>query len=246
MESRSILTILNKQTGELETRNIHTGELVATSNAMVAGAAFIYSMEVADAICSLVREGLTYKKISMLRNMPSLHLIFAWKNAHPDFAKRLKEARADRAALFHDRAVEVLEDDEPLTRDAVTAAKFKFDGWLKLAEKGDPNTYSAKPTSLPSSQAPTMIVINTGISRDEPITVNGEVYEKESTNAGGRIHVTGGLPESEPITEVREAIGAEISGLGDEPEGIESGSREENGDYLEEEGIQEESKEESF
>lgn len=171
MEAKETMTLLNKRTGELETFNIHTGEVVARSGELVAN--HIYSLEIAEAIANLVREGLTYAKISKITKVP-LHLIYAWKDTHPDFRHRLNTARKDRGTYFHDKAVDVLEDNDTLEREEVPGAKFKFDSYLKLAGISAPSEYAPQP-KVASVAAPATIIINTGITR-EPIHIE-EVHE---------------------------------------------------------------------
>jgi len=180
VDTNETMTLLNKQTGELETRNIHTGELVVTEGDLTSS--HIYSVEICDAICNLIREGYTYTSASKAPGMPPLYLIYQWLNRHPEFKKKAADARRDRATFFHDEAVREL--GETADREDVPVGKFKFDGYMKLAEKGNPDEYGQKTAAL-GQMAPTMIVINTGINRDEPITVEG-VYDGQGSDGARR------------------------------------------------------------
>lgn len=190
MLAKDTLTILNKTTKELETYNVHTGELVATSRSLVGSSQIVFDLGIAEHICMLIREGHTLRKISEMEGMPSYHVILSWRGQHPDFAKAMKTATSDRATVFHDKAVDVLEKEEYLDRDSLNNAKFKFDGFIRLAEKGNPNQYAAKPTTIVAggSQSPT-IIVNTGIRRT-PQHVEGETYadtQAEDTDTGREV-----------------------------------------------------------
>lgn len=212
MEERSTMTLLNKQTKLLETFNIHTGELVQREGELVSQ--FVYSIEIADAMCALIREGTTLKNIAAMDQFPNLHIIYNWQNHYPDFKMKMKQAKKDRAEYFHDKAVGVLEDADGISKEEVPGAKLQFDGFLKLAEKGNPDAYNPKPQQLIGGAAPAMIIINTGINRDSPITVettSEEICVNKRSSDGLR-RVYGQTRE----TEAGASIGAEISGLASE------------------------------
>lgn len=181
MLAKDTLTLLNKKTKELETYNVHTGELVASGTSLQGSSQIVFDLGIAEHICMLIREGNTLRTIATMEGMPSLHVILSWRSRHPDFAKAMKVAEYDRAAVFHDKAVAVLDADDYDSKDELNKAKFKFDGYLRLAEKGDPNKYAAKPTTVLAggSAAPT-IIVNTGIRRT-PQHVEGDTYAEETT-----------------------------------------------------------------
>lgn len=207
MEEKNTMTLLNKQTKALETYNIHTGELVATSGQLVRS--FVYSLEIAEAICNLIREGKTLNDIALIEGMPQLHTMYQWRRYHPDFRKHMSDAKKDRAEYFHDKAVEALRDSAGASKEEVPGAKLQFDGFIKLAERGNPEEYNAKPQMLQQSAAPAMIVINTGINR-EPTTI--EVNNEEICISEGSQDSIQSVPEAERTgrEEVIEAVGAEI------------------------------------
>jgi len=184
----SVLVLLNKNTGKLETFNIHTGELVATEGTVPS--TFVYSVEMGEAICNLIREGRTVHEIATLKGMPPLHLIYRWRNAHPDFSQKLKAAKHDRADYFHDKAVEVLEKSDGFTKDEAPMTKLRFDGYLKLAEKNNPEEYTDKNKQVAGSST-TVIMIDTGIRRHETI-IEGEVLDEKSKSPSGQRDGVGG------------------------------------------------------
>lgn len=224
MEEKSTITILNKQTKKLETINIHTGEIVATQGEVTQQ--FLYTLEMSEAICNAVREGQTLRQISQLDAMPPLFILYNWRNAHPDFKAKLKQARSDRAFYFEDKAIEALEEAEVSSKDDMAGLKLRLDGYTKLAEKANPESFSPKPQLLHGAAAPAMIVINTGINR--------EIIEIEANNEKIRI---GGGSEDRPgrvESKVKEGIGAEIGDIdaeyssGEETSGQEEDIKKEN------------------
>lgn len=243
MEKKFTMTLLNKETGQLETRDIRTGEIVATNG--VLESSFIYSVEIGEAICNLVREGYTYQKISQTQGMPPLHMIYNWRNHHPDFAKKLSEARRDRANYFHDQAVQVIEDSATLDKDEVAREKFRFDGFLKLAERGNPEEYGAK-TGNSGSTGPTTIVINTGVNRQEVIEIKGERNEEtEGTDGRQSTDHDGGISEGARAIEAEyRGIGAEIDD-GESDAGINERELPPAGEEGDEEKSEKENQEES-
>lgn len=239
MKESETMTLLNQRTGKLETFNVHTGELVVVEGQNLP--AHLYTIEIGDAICNLVREGMTYDQICKMPGMPQKHLIFRWRDFHPDFAARLKKARIDRATIHHEKAIAVLEESDTIEKDEVPRQKFRFDSYMKLAERAAPEEFGQQTKVQHENAAPTMIVINTGINRDEPITLEGVCNEKEDSdgerheNAIGRTSQIGAEIEGLTGGSGAEAIGEREGEIGSES------FQEEGGE--EEEGNQEESKE---
>lgn len=239
MEEKFAMTILDKSTGKLVTRDIRTGEVIAEEGSSVPQ--YLYSLEMADAVCNLVREGHTYKEIALMRGMPPMHLLYNWRNTHPDFAKRLKLARKDRASWFHDEAVQVIKESDTITKDEVAREKFRFDGLMRLAEVGDQDTYGKK-TTAQGGAGPTTIIINTGIRREEVIEVSHEQISSEEFSEDGRRETVGdGRVSERSDAEIR--IGAEIddgetdSGSEDTGVGVTESREEGNEEEGEEESI---------
>lgn len=157
----------------------------------------------------MVREGSTYKDITALDYMPDIPILMMWKNRHPDFSENLKNARRDRAMLYHDEAVDVLRDSAGVERNDVAREKMRFDGFMKLAEKGAPQDFLPKVQDKAIGNAPTILIINTGVNR-QPVTIDAGVINVEETtqSIGTGEHVTGSGSDAD------EAIGAEIADLG--------------------------------
>lgn len=174
MEQQGTITILDKETRKLKTYDVHSGAIVATEGSLVPDSNFAYSVEIGSLICSMLREGQTIKQVGETAGMPNLHLIYAWKNFHPDFKLALKEAREDRADYFHDKAVDAV--DEVAEKDDVPVGNFKFNSYMKLAEKNSPDRYGNKVQHSGAGGGALQIVVNTGIIRDkeQPITVEND------------------------------------------------------------------------
>lgn len=203
---------------------------------------FLYSVEVGDAIANLMTEGHTLREITAMPGMPPLYIVYNWKRYHPDFCDKLSRAKKDRATWFHDEAVQVLKDSDTLLKEDVAREKFRFDGFMKLAERNAPDEYGQKNPAA-GFVGPTTIVINTGINREEVIHIqgneNGEISSSEfSEDRGREIDRDGAVPVGDYAPEPEVRIGAEIEG--DDDDGIARGgacgrSGEAEGDTQEEE-----------
>lgn len=183
MEGNGTVTVLDPLTRKLVTYDMHTGEEIAKEGCLVPKSNFQYTVELAAGICSLIERGYTPLAISKMEDLPNLSLINAWKRAHPDFRKAMDEAKVDRAEFFHDRAV--AEVDLVEEKDDVVVGKFKFDSYMKLAEKNDPEKYGNQ-TKITGSGGPLQIIVNTGIVRPDPIIVENTHEEQDSTYISGR------------------------------------------------------------
>ena len=163
LKSKQLVAITNKETGAVETFDIITGELVYLEGQLVKDHDFAYTIPQALLIADKIREGKTLQDVGSMADMPSLTLICAWKRNHPDFAKLLQDAKKDRAEYCRDKAQEVLEQAD---NDNIKVDKLKFDGYLKLAEKDNPEEYGKSKAGEGSGGV--TIVVNTGIVRSEP------------------------------------------------------------------------------
>ena len=164
-DSRNFTTVINPVTRALETINIFTGELAVSSVDM---SAYVYSDALCDAICNLVREGKTLTEISKLDNMPPQYMISLWLSGNKEFKAKMRQAERDRASIYHDKAVDALDTMDKIEANdgelELKIRKTQFDGYLKLAEKGDPDRYSQKPNNDGILGGGKIIVINTGLS----------------------------------------------------------------------------------
>ena len=160
-------TVYNPESRKIDTFNIYTGELISADTNL---SEYMYTIAMGAVLCNLIREGQTLLQVSRMEGMPALHTLYTWKSNNPEFAKKVAQAKKDRAEYHMDRAAELLDGAADLDRDQVASHKLAIEGFMKLAEKGNPDEFMPKPAQLQSQVAPAMIVINTGINR-EPITV---------------------------------------------------------------------------
>ena len=192
---------LNRQTGRIEKLDLISGNFVEQEVDPVTR--FIYTSSVGEAICNGLREGMKLDDIVQLPNAPAIGVILHWRRTVKVFAMMWRQAIKDRAEIYHDRAIAVLENldqDMELSEDErdqeedrafndpeakfkdkrkkgggsekLEVAKFKFASYIKLAEKGDPDRYTARPEKTVNT-GPTTIMINTGL----PSTRIGDRFE---------------------------------------------------------------------
>ena len=221
MKNSHLISIRNKVNGALETYDIRTGDLVQT-NGIVTQNGFTYTVQTAEAICNLVAEGYSLSRISEMKGMPSSSVMYRWRELHPEFRNRLKAARAVRAEVYRDKAEQILEDT--IDKDEVPVNKFKFDGYMRLAEKDAPEMYGTS-AQLNTGQGMSLkLVVNTGIVRDEA-TIEGECYETtndesdcgqpDSADTGGQLRGDGGEADRDSDEGVHEGRESEGDGQGE-------------------------------
>lgn len=155
---------------ELETIDMNTGEtlLISPQNPHLQAASNVYvpyTVELGEAICTLVREGNSYKKISE-RLKVKVNLIYYWKNKHPDFSEKLAMARKDRADHFFDKIYEDIAEGDHEKHD-VPGKKLQFDAYRWMAEKSNPEQYGNQTKIVGDKNAPLAILVDTGIRRNE-------------------------------------------------------------------------------
>lgn len=173
------ITQVDPASKELVTYDIRTGEEVARAGQLVPKARFAYTLRAADLICFHLREGKSIHKIAKMPNMPGLHVLYRWMEVHPDFKERVKRAKGGRADYYRDKAEDSL--DRCSHSDEVKLAKLKFDGYMKLAEKDNPADYGSVRESG-GGNAPLQIIVQTGIMRDDPVTVEVKNERQDGTD----------------------------------------------------------------
>ena len=171
-------TYLDKATNKLTTIDVFTGEEVITSLPAISQPKIPYTVPLAQAIYTLIREGKTNKQIASIVGMPSTSLIYQWMARYPDFAWNIKQAKFDRAHTFHDKIVEITErmDGEGcLDKETLATTKEVVSNYKWLAEKGNPQDYGASTKISGDRDNPLAItVIDTGIRRRAPVEVVDE------------------------------------------------------------------------
>mgnify|MGYP006928163700 CR=1 FL=1 len=183
MNPKHLLTQLDPATKDLVTYDIRSGEVVSRNGRLEEKAKFVYSLQIADAVCFHLREGMPLTKISKLSRMPSVHVIYRWMDIHPDFKERIKRAKEGRGEYLRDKAEDVI--DRCVDNDSVKMAKLKFDSYMKLAEKDNPAQYGSTREGNGGGNAPLQIIVQTGIMRDDPITVEVKNERQDSSSNGG-------------------------------------------------------------
>jgi hypothetical protein len=184
------ITQLNKRTGELERINLLTGESYVPVRATVQR--FIYTVELGNEICDLVRQGHSILHIGSLPDFPTTSAIYGWAHTHPDFREKLECARRDRAEFFHDKVLELVGDGD-IEKDAVPGIKLAVDTYKWAAEKNDPDRYGSKRPEN-TQQGPTVIMIDTGFNsrKLEHLPIEAECKEvldtAEPVTVGTTVH----------------------------------------------------------
>ena len=166
-------TVLDKDSGKLVTVNLLTGELVHEALPVALRCKVPYSVALSQALYTLVREGMSINKISMLEGMPTVSLMHRWCVMYPDFAENLKQARKDRAHTFHDRIIDVTDEvylnRTNIGKEELGAVKSVIENYKWLAERGNPEEYSSRTKITGDRENPlTFTVVDTGIRRTRP------------------------------------------------------------------------------
>lgn len=93
-----------------------------------------YTLELAEKICDLIRDGKSERKIATMENMPSARTIGNWKDEHPEFLRQSARAREESATGFDDDNIEIskwlkteaekrMQSGEPFPKGVVEALK---------------------------------------------------------------------------------------------------------------------------
>ena len=127
-----------------------------------------YRPDVGDAVCLLVRQGITLKDAAHRLPIRDVTTIYRWRRDHPDFREKLEAARKDAADNFIDKIQEIA-DTKDIPKEDVPGARLRVDSYKWLAEKANPQKYSPKSEIAADEDNPLQIVIDTGIKRDEPL-----------------------------------------------------------------------------
>ena len=115
--------------------------------------------------------------------MPSASRMFLWRREHPDFDKRVKEARVDRGDILYEKVVDIGMNDETIYKDEVPGEKMKLGALKWAASKANPDEYGDRTKVVGDKDAPVMIVLDTGIRR-KPIEMGrAEEIEADETLA---------------------------------------------------------------
>ena len=151
----------NSSTGAYDLVDIQTGEVIQTQS-LPTQVQPAYNEFVVDLIAQRLAEGESLTEICKKPGFPSYALLCKWRRFKPEINSILDQARRDRAETMRDLALkEALDADE----DTVAEKRLKHDAY-KWAAGLDDAKYSPKAKIEATVNAPTMIVLNTGIDRN--------------------------------------------------------------------------------
>tara|TARA_Y100001973_G_C5144398_1_gene304645 strand:+ start:94 stop:654 length:561 start_codon:yes stop_codon:yes gene_type:complete len=134
----------------------------------VAGLTSKYRPEMGQAVCVLIREGLTLKQIVDRLPIKSVTTIYHWRRSQSDFKEAFALAKQDAADTYADKVLEVAQL-EGIPKEDVPGERLKVESYKWLAEKANPQRYSPKSVIAADEDNPLQILIDTGIGRDQPI-----------------------------------------------------------------------------
>lgn len=127
-----------------------------------------------DLIAQKIAEGGSLTKICKEPGMPSYATVCRWRRLHPEIEESFRKAREDRAEYLRDL---VFDEAFAADEDNLGAQKLRVDALKWLAGKDDPNKYEAKPDKMQVNVTPSVIMVQTGISRGEDAEVEVEAKD---------------------------------------------------------------------
>ena len=81
--------------------------MASKPNASKMGRPTIFTPELAEKICDLIREGKSERQISKMPGMPTAFTLRLWKDSNPDFLAQSARAREESAEKFNDELLEL-------------------------------------------------------------------------------------------------------------------------------------------
>jgi hypothetical protein len=114
-----------------------------------------FTQAVADAICELIADGTSLRKICLADEMPSKATVFKWLGAYRDFADQYARAREAQADTMADDILDISDDGrndtymgedgiERTDTDVIARSKLRVDARKWLASKMAPKKYGDK------------------------------------------------------------------------------------------------------
>lgn len=127
---------------------------------------------VEDLICQRIADGGTLEEICSTPGFPTISILGRWMREDKEFKGRVAEARALRAEVLKEM---VLAQADQAIADAsedqvVQAHKLKVESLKWVASVDSPERFGSK-TKVETSSTSTILVIDTGIRRDQPVDV---------------------------------------------------------------------------
>lgn len=136
-----------------------------------------FSRPMADLIVQDIIEGIGITKACKKYNI-TYSTLMRWAEDFPEFGKELDKAKRYRADSTHDQIVDLVDrlTKEQLNKTQVEAIGKAADILKWSAEKSDPNRFGGKTEK--GQQGAVQIIIQTGISREDPTTITAEVVNE--------------------------------------------------------------------
>lgn len=158
----------------------------------------MYSPQLAEKICSLIREGVSERQISKMEGMPSLDTLWRWKTEHQDFSELSARARELSAEKFNDEALELraelrdevakrLKNGDDFPKGTVEAYKVLMQESARQAAIRDDSRYGDRKRVTLNGKIKTNPVAN--FSNDELMAIAGMTINDEAdagTDSGGK------------------------------------------------------------
>jgi len=173
----------NKESGEIEVVDEKTGEVIARQGRLdkyISNLKEPFDPVIADIFCNRIIEGESVRKICEDPLMPDLATLTRWRRNDDDFRKDMAQARKDRAQVYHDKALEIVE--ETTTKDEVSINRLKSDTYKWAAERGNAEEFGARPTKVEGVSVSTQIIV-TGVP--QPDSLDAGLIDITATVAGG-------------------------------------------------------------
>lgn len=147
----------------------------------------VYKPYVLDVICQRICMGEKLIDICQDPEMPDYATLARWRREFPEVGEAIRSARRDRAEMLRDMAVREAEGAE--SDDPFDAAKLRVETYLKVAAIDNPE-YSAGRKVDVAINAPTMIVVNTGIDLSKEVDITPAKLEDFTHNNSPKDEVT--------------------------------------------------------
>lgn len=129
------------------------------------GRSWPFTQVLADVICQMIAEGSSITEVCKMKGMPSYPILCRWRREHPEFQEAIKQAYADRAEMYHDKAIQAVEDENVLTQEDIAKAKLQVDTYKWAAGVGNADRFGNRTKISGDPNAPLQLLIETGIRR---------------------------------------------------------------------------------
>jgi len=141
---------------------------------------WVYTEQWKSIICQHIAKAHngTLREFYKLPGTPCSGVLAQWRASHPELEKAIRAAKRMRAEQAFEKIIEDTEKEGILDKESVPGAKLRFDKLKYQARVDNPEAYGDK-INGGSGEGGVTIVVDTGIRRAEPITVDGEVKNEQ-------------------------------------------------------------------